>query len=347
MLRPSCSSSSSSRTTTKTRRSSSASGSTTPGWGEGGIGGVTFWLFVLPLGFLLTQYTITGFDACAHLSEETQSAANSAAKGIWRSIFYSAIGGWILLLAFLFAATDPAAVDEQAGFVGAIFETALSSGWAGTIFFISTVGQFFCTVSCMTSCSRMLFAFSRDGAVPGSRLWSRVNTNRVPANSVMISGLIAVLITLPALYRSPSGAPTAFYAVVSIGVIGLYVAFAIPIWLRLRQGDAFKTGPWTLGSKYRWMCWVSVIEITIISIYFIMPTVPQGWIGNSEFTWTAVNYAPILMAIVLIGITVWWQASAKNWFTGPKRTVDLPPGVSSADELELEAQGMTAHTDTE
>ena len=50
---------------------------------------------------------------------------------------------------------------------------------------------------------------------------------------------------------------------------------------------------------------------------------------------------------MLIGITVWWQASAKNWFTGPKRTVDLPPGVSSADELELEAQGMTAHPDTE
>ena len=61
---------------------------------------------MLPLGFLLTQYTITGYDASAHLSEETQSAADGAAKGIWRSIFYSAIGGWILLLAFLFAVQD-------------------------------------------------------------------------------------------------------------------------------------------------------------------------------------------------------------------------------------------------
>ncbi len=58
---------------------------------------------MLPLGFLLTQYTITGFDASAHLSEETQAASEGAAKGIWRSIAYSAIGGWILLLAFLFA----------------------------------------------------------------------------------------------------------------------------------------------------------------------------------------------------------------------------------------------------
>src|SRR5207237_10148200 len=68
--------------------------------------GTTYWLYVLPLGFLLTQYTITGFDASAHLSEETQGAANSAARGIWQSILYSAIGGWILLLAFLFAATN-------------------------------------------------------------------------------------------------------------------------------------------------------------------------------------------------------------------------------------------------
>ena len=76
------------------------------GFGDGTTGGLTFWLYVLPLGFLLTQYTITGYDASAHLSEETQSAANGAAKGIWQSIFYSAVGGWILLLSFVFAATD-------------------------------------------------------------------------------------------------------------------------------------------------------------------------------------------------------------------------------------------------
>ena len=58
-----------------------------------------YWFYVLPLGFLLTQYTITGFDSCAHISEETHGAADSAAKGVWRSIFYSALIGWFLLLA--------------------------------------------------------------------------------------------------------------------------------------------------------------------------------------------------------------------------------------------------------
>ena len=67
---------------------------------------VRWLLFVLPISAILTQYTITGYDASAHLSEETQSAADGAAKGIWRSIFYSAIGGWILLLTFLFAVQD-------------------------------------------------------------------------------------------------------------------------------------------------------------------------------------------------------------------------------------------------
>ncbi len=292
------------------------------GFGDGTTGGITFWLAVLPLGFLLTQYTITGFDACAHLSEETTEASTGAARGIWQSIFYSAIGGWILLLAFLFAANDVEAVNEQAGFVGAIFETALTNKWAGAVFIISTIGQFFCTMSCMTSCSRMTFAFSRDGAIPGSSIWRKVDVKRVPRNAVLFGAVVAVLLTLPALYKSPSGAPTAFYAVVSIGVIGLYVAFAIPIWQRLRMGDSFEPGPWTLGAKYKWMCWVSVIEIAIISVYFILPTTPAGWPGNEEFTWTAVNYAPIVTFGVLIGITIWWELSAKHWFTGPKHTID-------------------------
>ncbi len=67
---------------------------------------------MLPLGFLLTQYTITGYDASAHLSEETQGAANEAARGLWQSIVYSAIGGWILLLAFLFAATNTDVINS-------------------------------------------------------------------------------------------------------------------------------------------------------------------------------------------------------------------------------------------
>ena len=128
---------------------------------------------MLPLGFLLTQYTITGYDASAHLSEETNAAADSAAKGIWRSIFYSAIGGWILLLCFLYAVQDADAVTAGGGGVQIIFDQALSPKVAGLVLLIATIGQLFCTTACLTSASRMLFAFSRDGAVPGSKYWCK------------------------------------------------------------------------------------------------------------------------------------------------------------------------------
>jgi len=311
--------------------------------------GLGFWFYVLPLGFLLTQYTITGYDASAHLSEETQGAANAAAKGIWQSIFYSAIGGWILLLSFLFAATnvdyinsfDPAINPYGGGSALSIFASALTPGMFKVLVFITVTGQIYCSTACMTSSSRMLFAFSRDGAVPGAALWAKVNHNRVPVNAVIASAVCGVILTLPALYKSPTGVPTAFYAVVSIGVIGLYTAFAIPIFLRWRIGDAFTPGPWTLGSKYKWMSLVAVGEIAVTTVYFILPFTPAGipfhkTDGVSDFAWTAVNYTPIVMGGALIALWIGWHLSAKKWFTGPKNTINLPAGMSSSDEIALE-----------
>ncbi|MBS1599469.1 MAG: amino acid permease [Bacteroidetes bacterium] len=288
-----------------------------------------YWFYVLPLGFLLTQYTITGFDASAHLSEETQDAHVAAAKGIWKSIFYSAIGGYILLMAFLSAATKPEIVSSfdtainpyGSGSVIAILVHALSPLMFKLVLVISTAGQLFCAVACLTSCSRMMYAFSRDGAVPGYKYWCKVNKNQVPANAVLASSIIGLLITLPALWKSPRGIPTAFYAIVSVSVIGLYLAFLIPIWLRWRAGDQFKPGKWTLGNKYKWMNIVAVVEIVIISIYFVLPFEPAAVPGHVSFTWVAVNYAPILVGLTLLILWIWWQLSVKKWFTGPKRTI--------------------------
>ncbi|KKK04599.1 amino acid permease [Micromonospora sp. HK10] len=300
------------------------------GFGDGDTGGLTFWFYVLPLGFLLTQYTITGFDACAHVSEETRGASKAAAQGLWRSIFYSAVGGWILLLAFLFAATDVDAINEAGGFSGAIFETALTPFFFKAVIIISTIGQFFCGMSCVTSMSRMAYAFSRDRAVPGWRLWSRVDRNGTPVNAIIGATLAGLVLTLPALYQK-AGIPVAFYAVVSVAVIGLYLSFLIPIFLRLRMGDRFVAGPWTLGRRYRLLGWIAVLEIAIISIYFVLPIVPGGVPGNADFTWTAVNYAPLAVGGVLLGVAVWWYASARKWFVGPRRTVDVPGPRPAAD----------------
>ncbi len=305
------------------------------GYSDGSTGSFIFFFAVIPFGFLLTQYTITGFDASAHLSEETQSASNAAAKGIWQSILYSAIGGYILLLSIVFAVPNGADGNPDntlgAGGVAPIFNAALGSNWAGTVLFISAAGQLFCAVACMTSASRMTYAFSRDQAVPGSKYWSALSANRVPANAVLLVAVLAVLVTLPALKEvnigteeAPIIAPIAFFAVTSIAVIGLYLSFAIPIFLRWRHGDRFEAGSWTNGEKYRWMNPLAVIEIVVVSLFLMVPSYRGGMPGDELFSWKFVNYAPIVTVGALLAITVWWELSAKNWFKGPVRTIDAP-----------------------
>jgi amino acid transporter len=304
------------------------------GFTDGSTSSFPFWFAIVPFGFLLTQYTITGFDASAHLSEETHSASNAAAKGIWQSIAYSVLGGYILLLAVVFAVPNdsngnPDNAGVGSGGVAYIFNQAMGSNWATAVLLISAAGQFFCAVSCMTSASRMTFAFSRDGAIPGSRVWSKVSANRVPANAVMLVGVVSAIVTLPALIsvnvgteKDPLIIPVAFYAVTSIAVIGLYLAFAIPIWLRWKMGDAFEAGSWNNGRKYRWMNLVAVVEIVVVSLYLMMPFVPGAVPFSDDFQWKFVNYAPIVTLGALLLLTIWWRTSAKKWFTGPKSTID-------------------------
>jgi amino acid transporter len=298
---------------------------------HGHTSGLGFFLYLLPLSGILTQYTITGYDASAHLSEETQAASSGAAKGIWRSIFYSGIGGWILLLSFLFAVQDKDGVSKGGGSVFAIFGQALTPHVAGFVVVISAAGQFFCTVACMTSTSRMFFAFSRDGAMPGAKHFAKLSPNRVPVNAVIASAIIAAILTLPALVTVDIGGapvPVAFFAVVSIGVIGLYLAFAIPIFLRWRHGEQFEVGGWNNGAKYRWMNPIAVVEIIIMSIVGILPTSSVGIWWNDGFAWKYVNYAIIVVPVALIALTIYWEVSVKHWFTGPKHTID--PDVVAA-----------------
>jgi amino acid transporter len=181
----------------------------------------------------------------------------------------------------------------------------------------------------------MTFAFSRDGAIPGSGLWSKVNPRtKIPVNAVLLCAVVGAVITAPALV-SVDGAPIAFLAVVSIAVIGLYLAFAVPIFLRWRIGDDFESGSWTLGRKYKWMNPVAVIWVAIITVIFILPTTPAGVPWNDEFDWNAVNYAPIVTGGMFIAVGLWWVLGAKNTFKGPRHTIaeldrelgeHVPPG---------------------
>ena len=290
-----------------------------------GFSSSIYWFYVLPLGFLLTQYTITGFDASAHVSEETGGAAKAAAQGLWRSIFFSGVGGWIMLLSLLFAATHVQEINDAFGFSPVVLLTALPLSWAKTILIISCVGQYFCGMSCITAASRMLFAFSRDRAVPGHSIWSKIDRNKNPTNAALGVSAAAIILTLPALY-APKGTvvPIAFFAVTSVTVIGLFLSFLIPIWLRWRVGEKFVQGPWNLGRHWKWMCPIAVIEIALLSIVFILPTNPGGVPWDPSFDWTLVQYAPIAVGVVIGGAMLWWALSAHKWFTGPVSDVETP-----------------------
>jgi len=304
------------------------------GFSGGSTNSFAFFFAIIPFGFLLTQYTITGFDACAHLSEETSRASTAAAKGIWRSIFYSLLGGYILLLAVVFAVPNTAAgAPDNAGVGGGgvayIFVNSLGVNWATVVLFISASAQFYCATSCLTSASRMMFAFSRDKAIPGSQIWAKLTARRVPANAVLGVAVAAALVTLPALVEvnigtadAPLIIPVAFYAVTSIAVIGLYLAFAVPIWLRWTKGDEFVVGDWNNGAKYKWMNLIAVAEIAIVTIYLMMPFVPGAVPFSDDFDWKFVNYAPIVTIGAVLLLVIWWNVSAKHRFKGPIHNID-------------------------
>jgi amino acid transporter len=301
------------------------------GFSDGSNSNLFFWFYVLPVGFLLTMYTVTGYDASAHVSEETHDAEVAAAKGVWQSVFFSALIGWFVLLAITFAAVD---VEAAAGGSIPIFTSAMSSGWAEIVILISTVGQFFCGMACVTSCSRTFYAFSRDRAVPGWQLWSAVNKNRVPAAAVLASCGLAGLITLPALTSNEAGIPVAFFAVVSIAVVGLYIAYTMPVYLRLRAGDSFEPGSWNLGAKYRWVNTIAVVWVLICVVIFSLPFTPAGVPFDDDFTWSGVNYSPLMVIAVIGAVGIWWLVSAKNTYKGPVATIGFDEGLGITEEKE-------------
>ncbi len=291
---------------------------------NGAFGGSTsslgFWVLVLPVGFLLAMYTQTGYDASAHTAEETEGAAISAAQGLWRAVFWSALIGWIVLLAFLFAATDVGAVNDGAGFVGAIFTSALDSWAAKLVILIATVGQFFCGAAGLTSASRTWYAFSRDRAIPGWNLFRRVNADRVPFNAVIAVSFFSFVIAIPALFGK-NDIPFAFFALTGICTVGLYLAYILPVFLRLRAGSSFSPGPWTLGGRYKIVNVIAILFVILVVFSLDLPYTPAGLPWNSDFDASLVNYTPFAIILPLI-FGVWYLVSAKNKYQGPVRTLE-------------------------
>jgi amino acid permease (GABA permease) len=266
-------------------------------------------LYIVLIGLLLAQYTFTGYDASAHMTEETHDASRSGPRGIVSSIVVSLFAGWILLIGITFAIQhyEPERLSATGVPPAQIFIDAAGSAVGKLLLLIAIGAQLFCGMSSVTANSRMIYAFSRDGALPGSAFWHRVNKRtRTPTNAIWLAAAGALILGLPYLWNY-----TAYAAVTSIAVIGLYIAYVLPTFLRLRQGDSFQRGPWHLG---RWSKPIGIIAVTwvvIITVLFMLPQV-------SPITWATFNYAVVAVVAVLGFAGIYWLVSARNWFTGPR-----------------------------
>ncbi|RNG28832.1 amino acid permease [Streptomyces botrytidirepellens] len=280
-------------------------------------------LYVTAIGLLLAQYTFSGYDASAHLSEETSNASVSAARGIVRAIWVSWVAGFVLLAGLTFAIQDYAGTQKSATGVppAQILIDALGTGGATAMLLIVITAQLFCGNAEVAAASRMVFAFSRDGALPGSRLWQRVSTRtQTPVLAVWLSVGVACLLALPSLYSE-----TAYGAVTAINVIGITPAYAIPVFLRLRAGDRFQKGPWHLGRWSKPIGWVAVVWVALVTVLFCLPQ-------SSPVTADSMNYASIALAAVLILATVWWFVA--------RRSYNTPSAYGSAREEAEIAEGI-------
>jgi amino acid permease (GABA permease) len=270
-------------------------------------------IYVFMLGLLMAQYTFTGYDASAHMSEETHNADLAAPKGIVNSIAISLVAGWILILAITSVIpTKAAAYATVAGNFAApvaIWTSALSRVGAELLLLIAVVAQGFCGMASVTANSRMLFAFSRDGAVPGHRLWHQINRQtRTPTNSIWFCVLFAFILAVPSMWSS-----VAYAAVTSIATIGLYIAYVLPTLLRRLQGKDWNGGRWSLGRWSPLVGWLGIAWVGFISVLFMLPEVAFGTINHDNF-----NYAPVAVGVVLVFSGGYWLLSARKWFTGPK-----------------------------
>jgi amino acid transporter len=271
-------------------------------------------LYAFLVGMLLAQWTFTGYDASAHVTEETVNPATRAPWGIVNSVFWSLIFGYLMLIALTLAIPDLAKTAASPNPVLDIVKNALGSSGGLLLFTGFVVAQAFCGLSSITSNSRMLFAFSRDGALPGSK-WLHVVSKkyRTPARAIWVAAIIAFI---PMVAQFP--VPAIYSIVVSISVIGLYVSYVIPVLLALIYPDRWKPGPWNLGRYWPIVAWAAVIWVAFISIVLMLPEYSANYTGDVIGWLTATGtWAGPAVAIFLIIGGLYYLLWGKNHYNGP------------------------------
>jgi len=286
------------------------------GWGNSG------WAFMLA--FTSPMWTLTGYDSAAHVSEETANAARAAPVAILVSVATTSVLGWLLLISISFAI--PGSVSGILGTslplpLGQVILNVLGKRGMLSIWSLIIVVQFVTGAAQVVDASRVVFAFARDNALPGSRFWKRINQRtQTPVNAVWF------VVSVSAICGVLGFSETALTSLAGSSVIGLYTSYAAPIFLRITSGRSkFIPGPFSLG---RWAVPIGTIAVAWVSYIVILLFFPPGQTTTAQ----AMNYSVVIIMAVFIFASVSWIFSAHKWFIGPVRTIDDTSSTSSLEE---------------
>ncbi|KAI8336017.1 amino acid/polyamine transporter I [Blakeslea trispora] len=286
------------------------------------------------IGLLQSQYTLSGFDSAAHMSEETRDAARSAPKGILYAIGAAAITGFVFMLSVNFCVQD---------FERQIVKTTLSPqmtqvfldgvGYQWTIVFtVIVMGAMFFSGSALTlGSSRMIYAFARDGGVPFSQWLSQVNrSTQTPVYAVWANITFAAIVGLLYIVNN-----TAFNAIVSVNTIASSLAYFIPIALRLTVArKTFQKGPFHLGPFSDVINLASCFWILFTSVLFLCPT-------RNPVTAANMNYASVIFSFVMLSAVGYYHFCARHWFHGPGKSQEPDPRLEPYEPQPVLQYGST------
>ena len=249
-------------------------------------------------GLVLSMFTFTGYDAAAHLAEETHDPARRTPWGILSSVAVSAVFGWLLLAAITLA------IDPNDPSPLAAMTTGLGSTGGRAAMALAVAAMWFCGLSSVTSASRTIYAFARDGGLPASRHIARVNSRtRTPLVATACVTVIPLLLVLGTQLASQAGL---FDVMAKVATMALYVSYAIPIMLGAlarSRGKWRRPGPFHLRGFGIPVAWVATLWCGFVLVVCSLP--PN------------VVAAKMLGGVVVVLALIWFGAVRRR-FVGPK-----------------------------
>ncbi len=261
-------------------------------------------LLIFVLGLLQAQWTYTGYDASAHVAEETVMARLNVSWGVFLSVAVSAVVGYILvmILTWCIPNGDVKATANDAYPVLYVVYQNLSPLLSHCVAMIIGGAMWLCGLASITSMGRMWYAFARDDGMPGARFLKQIHpTRRTPTYAVLVTCGLTIVTCLWA---------AAFSVVTSISTIALYLAYALPIYLnwrnrRRQQGEwvTAELAPWNLG---KWSAPINFIAIAWTALITLVFSIPP----NELVLWT--------MLALTIALAIYWFVFARKHFQVPK-----------------------------